>query len=44
MDDLAFSSREWCSLGDLQALVVGGKFRKRVGVLKLFCGLEVAEL
>ena len=45
MDDFAFSSHcEWCSLGDLQALVGGGKFGKRVGVLKLFCGLKVAEL
>ncbi len=45
MDDFAYACQcKWRSLADLQALVLAGKYGARVGTLKAFAGLKVAEL
>ncbi len=45
MGDFACACQcEWCSLAELQALVLAGKYGSRVGTLKAFAGLKVGEL
>jgi len=45
MDDFARAGQcKWRSLADLQSLVLAGKHGSKVGTLKAFSGLKVAEL
>jgi len=45
MDDFACAGQcKWHSLADLQSLVLARKHRSKVGTLKAFGGLKIAEL